>query len=191
MRTSWGLIVLCSSQNLREAVETKSPLCHLSAEFYYCFDPDGCPDKRRNPFKSYNGCNLISGQQNCHEQRTLLLLFFSSFFLFLPFFCELWASHPSQFPVPIPTGGSSSQNTQQCAGGCHDFSVPSSCCHTAQSKQFSGMRLYCWMGIALLKESEPHEGSIWKTGFCLLFGIVVCKKPGHTTTLFSCWRWLF
>lgn len=89
MRTSWGLIVFCSSQNLREAVETKSPLCHLSAEFYYCFDPDGCPDKRRNPFKSYNGCNLISGQQNCCEQRTLLLLFFSFFLLWVTSFTSL------------------------------------------------------------------------------------------------------
>lgn len=72
--------MLWSSRNLRGGLKTESPLWHLSTEFYYCFEPDGCQDKGRSPFKSYNGCNLISGQQNCHEQRTLIVPF-----LFFPF----------------------------------------------------------------------------------------------------------
>lgn len=73
MRTSLGLFAVWSSRNLRGALKTKSPLWYLSTEFYYCFNPDDCRDKRRSSFKSYNGCNLISGQQNCHEQRTLIV----------------------------------------------------------------------------------------------------------------------
>lgn len=69
-RTSSGLFALWSSRNWREALKTKSPLWHLSAEFYYCFHPDGCRDKRRSSFKSHNGRNLISDQQGGAEQRT-------------------------------------------------------------------------------------------------------------------------
>lgn len=130
MRTSWGLFARWSSQNVRGAVGTKSPLWHLSAEFYYCFDPDGCRDKRRSPFISYKGCNLISGQQNCHEQRrTLLFLFFFAFPLWLNY--EFHIPHNSWYQSSS-VAGVSTEHTQACWGDTTSPLSPAAACRRSE-----------------------------------------------------------